>query len=233
MSSAARALGAGRGRCRVPPPRTARPPPFPRSARQRRPGMSAGQRRGASGGAQRRAKPVTSPGATANVVLHRRIGDHSSTGRRREGAPGRCRRRCEPPRRFKTHERPDQSVLGARRELDPELYLAGESRDAPKQLVRGVQAEVVAVLAFRERHRVGERHPARVGCERRFEHERAWEIAPLQGVRAWLGRSTSGQRPGQAGVRRRRRCRTGVRRASRSTRALSTSAAELQSASSP
>ena len=82
------------------------------------------------------------------------------------------------------HERLDQSVLRARRQLHPELHLPREPLDAAKQLVRGVEAQLVASLAFGERHRVGESDLAGVGREGGLQHERAREIAPLRRVGA-------------------------------------------------
>ena len=51
-------------------------------------------------------------------------------------------------------QRPDQPVLGPRRELELELDLARDALDQPQQLVRASQPEVVAALALGERHRV-------------------------------------------------------------------------------
>jgi hypothetical protein len=53
--------------------------------------------------------------------------------------------------------------------------------------VRRIEAELVAALALRERHRVDEPDLAGVSRERRLDHERSRQVAPLRRVR--LGRS--------------------------------------------
>ena len=83
-------------------------------------------------------------------------------------------------------------------ELQRQLDLAGHALDAAQQLVRSVEAELVAALARGERHRVEQPDRARVGRERRLDDERAGEVAALGRVVARRAGSTSGQASGSS-----------------------------------
>jgi hypothetical protein len=119
---------------------------------------------------------------------NRRVGH----GQRNPGAQGHPAAAAEGPRAagvVEAHERLYQPVLRARGQLHPQLHLSGNPLDAAKELVRGIQADVVAALAVAERHCVGEGHLARLGGEGGLQYERPGEIAPLGRVRAgWADR---------------------------------------------
>ena len=55
----------------------------------------------------------------------------------------------------------DQPVLGARRELEHHGHLAGDALDGAQQLVRCVEAEVVAALAVVGGHHVDQAERSR------------------------------------------------------------------------
>ena len=55
--------------------------------------------------------------------------------------------------------------------------------DAPHEVLRSVEAEVVSALALRERHRVDQPSRARVGRERGLDDQRAGQVPALDGER--------------------------------------------------
>ena len=84
-----------------------------------------------------------------------------------------------PAARLGAEQRPHEPVLAARRELQRQLDLALDALDEPQQLVRRVVPELVAALPLRHGERVGQAHAAGLGRERRLDHERAGQVAPL------------------------------------------------------
>ena len=184
-----------------------------------------------SGGAQRSENPTVSPCAHREGRAHGRVLDLHGHPRLHRDAPDAAKGPAAAL--LFPEERLDEPVLGPRRELELELYAAAHALHGAQQLVRRVEAEVVAALAVGERERVEQSHGARVRREGGLHDERAGQIAPL-GARSRLpAGSTSDRRRDRAGARRPRRCRSGAGRASRSSPPRSTSAAVLQSASRP
>ena len=145
-----------------------------------RPAVASGAMR-SSAEAQRSAKPCASPARTRNAARIVASCDLQRHGRAHRDAAGAERARAAV---LEPDQRPDQPVLGARRELHDQLDVALDALDRAQQLVRRVEAEVVAALALGGRHRVDQPHRPGVRRERRLDRERAGEVAALGVERA-------------------------------------------------
>ena len=127
-----------------------------------------------SGGPQRSENPALSPSESANAA--RMVASSISTGTPAATATW-VEPNVRPPALRGPEQRPDEAILGPRCKLQQQLHLARNSLHPAQHLVGYVLPEIVAALALGNRHRVRQAHDAGVGRERRFQHQRAGQVA--------------------------------------------------------
>jgi hypothetical protein len=111
-------------------------------------------------------------GAHGRVLdLHRHSSLHGDAPDAAEGATAAF---------LRPEERLDETVLGTRRQPELQLDRAADALERPEQLVRRVEAKVVATLAIDEGKRVEQPHGPGAGREGGLDHERTGEISPLR-----------------------------------------------------
>ena len=74
-------------------------------------------------------------------------------------------------------QRPDQPVLGPRREFHDHLHVALDALDGPQHLMRRIEAQVVAALALGGRHHIDQPHRPGVRREGGLDRQRPGDVA--------------------------------------------------------